>query len=329
MPIPTQLPSTEEILSAYQDSYGTNRTVTQVSLVFSKPKIRKLIVEYLVTYRNQHGEWKQDSLIGKLYADQKEGLLSYQFLQYLWKNGFNTDPNHTIVRPIAFLQPYGMLIMSKSPGKTLDDWIHGSSVNSKQLALLIAGWLTRMHAIPIKEIREGTLSRANAEVGRYYRELSELLPAYKSKLKAMYDVFVQNSHKLGTEDKVLLHGDFHTRNVFIDAQQVIAIDFDQHFAGDPAWEVAYMASHVQVSSFFKNGNFDYFQSMIQFFIDKYLDNHPSFNRQAFLERVSLYSARTLFESLHYDLCILKTGNLSIVDPFFIKYEQNLQGGGFK
>lgn len=219
--------------------------------------------------------------------------------------------------------------MSKSPGKTLDDWIHDPNIDSRQLAFLIADWLTGMHGIPLTEVREAARTRANSDVKRFYEDLIERLPQQKAKLKSMYDKFIQNSDKSNTNEAVLLHGDFHTKNVFLHEQQVIAIDFDHHFAGDPAWDVAYLACQIQVSGFFKKGEFDYFQPMIKYFIDKYLDDHPGFDRKTFLDRICLYSARSLFESLHYELCVLNTGKFAIVEPFLSKCELYLQGKGYK
>lgn len=319
------LPTIEEIISAYELSYGTSRKVLQANLVSSTPKIRKMILEYHLIYRNRNGELKGESLIGKVYSDQKKGIESYWFLQYLWNHGFGADRQYTIVRPIGYLQQYRLMLMAKSPGKTLDDWIHDPSSDNQQNAFLIADWLTRMHRIPLTSVRSAVRTRATADVKRFFQDLSERLPNEKAKLKSMYDQFVQNSGKLKTEQKVLLHGDFHTKNVFLHEQRVIAIDFDHHFAGDPAWDVAYLACQIQVSAFFKKGNFDYFQSMVKDFINKYLDAHPSYNRQEFLERISLYSARSLFESLHYELCVLNTGKFDIVDPFLTRCNRYLQG----
>lgn len=320
-----QLPAIEEIVTAYELSYGTSRKVLQANLVSSTPKIRKMILEYHLIYRNQGGELKGEPLIGKVYSDQKKGIESYWFLQYLWNHGFGSEPKFTIVRPIAYLQQYRLMLMSKSPGKTLDDWIHDPNADNKQLAFLIANWLTRMHEIPLTSVRSAVRTRATADVRRFYEDLSERIPKEKAKLKSIYDQFVQNSDKLKTDQKVLLHGDFHTKNVFLHEQKVIAIDFDHHFVGDPAWDVAYLACQIQISAFFKKGDFDYFQSMVNDFMKKYLDSHLSYNRKEFLERISLYSARSLFESLHYELCVLNTEKFNIVDPFLTKCDHYLQG----
>jgi thiamine kinase-like enzyme len=324
-----RLPSIKEIISAYETSVGQDRQILQATLVSSTPKIRKWILEYLVTYRQPDGERREESLIGKIYSDEEKGLASYRFLQYLWKNGFADHPHYTVVRPIAYLQNWKMLLMSKASGKTMDDWLHDPRIDGKQIASLVANWLTLMHSIPLTDVKTSIRTRANADVKRFYEELAAVMPEEKNRLQSIYDQCLQKSVHLSMDQSVLLHGDFHTKNIFIDDQKVIAIDFDHHFAGDPAWDVAYLACQIQISGFFKKGDFHFFQPVVKNFIDTYLQAHPSYNQEAFLDRIALYSARSLFESLHYELCVLKTGNLAILEPFLTKCQLYLQGNGLK
>ncbi|WP_085993817.1 aminoglycoside phosphotransferase family protein [Oceanobacillus senegalensis] len=324
-----RLPSNKVIRSAYENHYKNGRQVIKVDLVSSTPKIRKMIAEYLVTYRTPTGEVKKESLIGKVYSNVQKGIDSYQFLKYLWENGFRSNPQFTVVRPIAYLKKWGLMIMSKSPGKTVDDWMYDPKVDNKQLASLIAYWMSQMHAIPLTEIRKKSQTRANSDIRRFYEDLEKCIPKEQSRLRELYHHFMKESGRLNTDKEVLLHGDFHTKNVFMHKDQVIAIDFDHHFDGDPAWDVAYFACQIQVSSFIKKGDFDFFQPMVKHFITKYLELNPSYNRQAFLNRLALYSARSLFESLHYELCVLNTGKFHIVDAFLSKCEQYLQRSGYQ
>jgi thiamine kinase-like enzyme len=323
-----RIPPIEEIISVYHACYGASRRVLQAKLISTTTKIRKMILEYQIIYCNQAGERVEDKLIGKVYSDQKKGIESFQFLQYLWNNGFGADPQYTVVRPIAYLEQWRLMLMSKAPGRTLDDWIHDFDMDSRQLASLLADWLTRMHRIPLTVVREATRTRANADVNRFNKELSALLPQeHHSRLKSIHDEFILNSEELLTNQFVLLHGDFHTKNVFLHENQVIAIDFDHHFAGDAAWDVAYLACQIKVSGFFKKGDFNYFRGLITEFFERYLDNNPSRKQRDFLKRISLYSAQSLFESLHYEMCVLKTGNFAIVDPILSMCEHYLKGKG--
>lgn len=322
------IPPTEEIISAYQASYDDKRQVLQVVLISSTRKIRKRILEYLVTYRNRNGESKEETVIGKMYSDQAKGFASYRLMQYLWKNGFDTDSPYTIVRPVAYIQHWRMLLMTKAPGKTLDEQIHDPGTNTHHTALLVANWLARLHAIPVPEMKGSTRTRANADVRRFYEELAELMPSEAARLKHICDQLLKKSERAWTDQAALLHGDFHPKNIFINEQQVIAIDFDHHFAGDPAWDVAYLGCQMQLNGFFQKGDFDYFRPVIRHFIETYLDAHPSCNRESFYDRLSLYSARSLYESLHYELCVLKTGKLTILEPLLARCQLHLQGKGF-
>jgi hypothetical protein len=325
----TKLPPLEEITSAYLANISHSGQVLQVTLISSKPRILGLILEYLVTYRTEDGEIKKESLIGKMYFDESKGLASFQFLQYLWENGFTDEPRYTIVRPIAYLPHWKILLMSKAPGKRLDDCLHDPNIDGNLTAFLIANWLTHMHSTPLTETRATTQKRGDIDVKPYYEELTALIPEEETRLKSIYHQFLQKLDHPSINPVVLLHGDFHTRNIFIGDSQIVAIDFDHHFIDDPAWDVAYLACQIQISSYFKKGDFHYLQPVVKHFIDTYLHTHPSYNRESFFDRLALYSAHTLFESLRYELCVLKTGKLTILEPFLTECQLNLQGNGFK
>lgn len=323
-----RLPSIETIKLAYQNSYGNSRTVLDVELISTTSKIRKMIIEYLVTYRNSKGEVRKESMIGKVYSDSYKGLTSFRFMQYLWKNGFEQDSQYTMVRPIAYLQTWKLMLMSKAPGKPMDELLHDPNVNLEELGFHVTNWLTKMHSIPLTGVRKLPYTRADADVSRFYQDLIKNIPKYSGRLKDIHEGLIQRKEKLESIETVLLHGDFHTKNLFIHDKNVIAIDFDHHFAGDPAWDVAYLSCQIGLSGFFKKGDFEYFQPVIKDIIERYLLTHSSYNPDSFLERLFIYSARSLFESLHYELCVLNTGNDSIVEPFLNKCERHLQGNDF-
>ena len=124
---------------------------------------------------------------------------------------------------------------------------------------------------------------------------------------------------------VIAHGDFHPKNVFLDGLRVVAIDLDHYFEGDPVWDVAYLASQIQVSAFLKRGDFHYFDHIVTHFIESYLDAHAAYDRASFYHRLAIYRARALLESLHYELCVLKTGKFGIVETFLSECKRGLDG----
>lgn len=321
------LPPIQQITSSYEASLtGDCRRVLTSTLVSSTAKMRKIILEYKVAYNNQQGDEVEEHVVGKRYSNGEKGLASSQLMQYVWDHGMGTDPHYRIVRPIAYLKTWQLLLMSQAPGRTLHDCIHAGT--GKQAAFLAATWLTRLHSISPANIQKKERTRANADISRFVKELEIAVPDKLSDIQSIYSRMLTKSAIQWTGPPVLLHGDFHPNNVFLDGQRVFAIDFDHHFAGDPAWDVAYLACQIQISGFFKKGDFHYFDPVVRHLIDIYLDCHPSYDRQSFLDRLFLYRANSFFESLHYHLCVLKDGTINTVDVFLGECEQALQGKGF-
>ncbi|MBP1155870.1 MULTISPECIES: aminoglycoside phosphotransferase family protein [unclassified Paenibacillus] len=322
------LPPIEQVTSAYEASFDNDgQQVLSTTLTSFTPKLRKCILEYNVASMNPFGERVEEAVIGKVYSRTETGNDCYHLMQYVWNHGMDTDPYYTIVRPLAFVSHLRLFLMSKAPGKTLDDYIH-TAQDGKQGAYLAANWLARLHSIPPSQIQNNKRTRSGADIGRFVHELETAVPNKSSSFRSIYNRLLVQSGKPWTGQPVFLHGDFHPKNVFLDEERVVAIDFDHHFAGDPAWDVAYLACQIQISGFFKRGDFHYFDPIVRYLVDVYLELHPAYNRTSFVERLCLYRARSLFESLHYELCVLKKGDLHIVDLFLNECEQSLDGKGF-
>jgi aminoglycoside phosphotransferase (APT) family kinase protein len=323
------LPPIEQIISAYEaSSSGESRQVLSCTLLSSTVKIRKSFLEYDVSFLNQHGVQGREVVIGKVYSDEEKGIAAYRLMQYVWNQGMNTDPYNRIVRPIAFLKEWRLLLMSKAPGRSLDSYIHEGN-NGRQAGRLVANWLTKLHSIPPVEVQPIRRTRATADIGRFVRELEAAWPNKASEVRAIYDQLLENFKEPWRGEPVLLHGDFHPNNVFVDGLQVYGIDFDHYFAGDPAWDVTYLTCQMQISAYVKRGNFHDSDEIVMHTLSYYLNAHPAMDRKAFLERLHYYRARSLFESSHYELCVMKNSNLDTINVFLHECKQSLQGKGFR
>ncbi|MEX2460164.1 MAG: phosphotransferase [Paenibacillaceae bacterium] len=326
---PDFIPSLKEVTQAYETWFNGDRVVLSCSLISATPKMRKWILEYHLIYCHSQNETGEDYLIGKMYSDPEKGLVSFKTMQYLWEHGMGFSPDYTIVRPIAFLPSFQMLIMSKAPGKTLDAYILYTN-DGKQAVYNVAKWLNHLHAIPSQTLKMDHTykTRVDLDVTRYVTELQIKVPQRSAAFIAYHKNFLRKASYIQKGPSVSLHGDFHTKNVYVNENHVTAIDFDHHFVGDPAWDVAYLACQIQLRGYFIRGDFHHFDSIVKYFITTYLDDYPSCDREAFMERLALYRARSLFESLHYEIVICNKKKLDIVNAFVRECELSLQGKGF-
>ncbi|NHN28992.1 phosphotransferase family protein [Paenibacillus agricola] len=320
---------TAEVGSAYAASFpGESRRVMSIDLVSSMPKMKKWILEYALTSRDETGVNMHESVIAKVFSDPEKGTASYHLMQYLWSNSMSEDPQYTLVRPISYIHSLNLLLMSKAPGRTVKDWLYETD-RWVEVATQIAVWLIRLHRVPLMQSSQTKRTRADVDLSRFVTELSDTVPEKEEAFQTFAAQLLHYHHaNPWTGTPAMLHGDFHIKNVFWDGSIVTAIDFDHHFIGDAAWDVAYHACQMQLSAYFNKGNFNYFQPAVKTFIEAYLSSVPDSERQSFLQRLDFYRSRSLFESLHYEVCVCKTGALHIVDPFLQECEQSLQGKGF-
>jgi thiamine kinase-like enzyme len=319
-----KFPSLEEIRSIYETNTNNKRHVTKVELISILPRLQDTILEYLVTYV-QEGSIKKEAVIGKAYSQYEKGISSYHFLKFIWTNSFYDLKQFKVVRPIAFIPKQNFFLMSKAPGRKLEECLYDRTLDHIHIANQIAKWLTHMHNIPHTSFQVSTPKRTNPEINRYSHELIVLLPHEQSRVTSICQQLSKKLNSLLIDRAVLLHGDFHTRNIFFTPSQVVAIDFDHHFIGDPAWEIAYLICQIEISSYFKLGVFDAFSVMIQKIVATYLQANPFYDCDQFYDRLSFYRVCCYLESLHYELCVLKTGNQVIPEPFLHHCQTCLQG----
>lgn len=320
------LPALGELVTAYQSAFYDERTVISVTLVSRTEKMRKQIVEYLVRYQTQQGEVAEEALMGKVYSDAAKGKACYELMAYLWASGMCATPEHTIVQPLAYFPAQRMFLMAKAPGKTFQDVIlaeDGEAEAASQIAIL----LSRLHALPANEIDQAKKPRLATDMTRFICELEQQVPDHADQLHAFYKQLMAKMANADPSQPVLLHGDFHPKNIFVDQGKVTAIDFDQYFIGDSAWDVAYLASQIQLSAFFKRADFHLFDPIVKKLIDTYLDACPSPKPESFLDRLHLYRARSLFESLHYEVCVCRTEKREIVPVFLAECWRSLERKG--
>lgn len=326
--VPPFLPN-HELIAAYEAGFRDEcRRVISLNLITCMPKMKKWIIEYSVIYHNPLGQEAHETIIGKIYSDPEKGKASYGLLEHLWQHGMNGDSPYAVVRPIAYLPSFHLMLMSKAPGMTVQEWIFETD-RVHHAAFHTAIFLSCLHKVPILPTPLLIRNRAEDDLSRFMQELINSAPEQETAIQSFAARMRKFPPPPCVGEPAMLHGDFHIKNVFWDNSSVTAIDFDHHFTGDPAWDVAYHACQIQLSAFFRKGDFHYFRFGVKTFIQTYLTEVPEDEHEDFLKRILYYRARSLFESLHYEICVCKTKKNEIIEPFLQECELSLQGKGFQ
>ncbi|MBS7531913.1 aminoglycoside phosphotransferase family protein [Hazenella sp. IB182353] len=308
-------PSLEEISIAYHSSYQYKRKVDEVRIISRAERVYKLIIEYEIVFHTKHSRNQVDHVFLKIYENKSDVEKSYQMNHHLWMNGFQSA-NYSIARPLHYFQSYQAIMTEKMRGEAMLSYIM-SSTNTKIMESIfrVAYFLTKLHQISCPKISSTFVNRSKSNLENFYHDLVELIPSQKTDIEAVYNMLLHHSQHLKDENTTFLHGDFHVDNIFVNEGQVTVIDLDDHFRGDCAWDVAYFLSQMHVRSYLVFGDFDQFNNIADCFLNAYLLFNPQEDPNSFHSRLAFYSSRSLFECLHYEICILKKKEPTLLQDF--------------
>lgn len=282
-------------------------------LLSHTPKLRKLLFEV------EEGTPPQtERLVGKVYATTK-GQRTFETMQRLYGAGFCAPGPHRVSAPVAYWPERHVLLQGKAPGKPLSDGMEWSDPQLPGHCRRAAAWLAALHALPWEE---PCVEQANErQVARWRAELAEALPQEASIIEQLAGVIHRELDRQEFQCHTPAHGDFHPMNIFLDEESVTVIDLDTFGGREPAMDVAYFLSQLAIMTYHRQHSFPVSQPWRTAFQDEY----TRLGGTVPASRIGVYAAAAFLQSLHYDWCILKTGNREIVQPWLHAAERNLAG----
>jgi hypothetical protein len=282
-------------------------------------KLRKLIVEFEVKTEDGAGVTGRRYIAKGYHGDR--GRHAFDALSQLWQAGFRPPSTFTVVRPIAYIAERHLLVQEKAPGRPLAD-VLGSDPEAAADALVgTANWLAALHATAVHA--QSRLGHVRAAVGRYGRELMELLPQQAARIERLTACALAGLEPRCLAPQVPSHGDFHAKNVFIDdSGQVTALDLDTFGGQERAADVAYFLAQTAIRGYFHHGSFAITAWARQCFLRAYQEAAQPLPRK----RLALYLGMSFLQSLHYERCVLHTGNAAILEPWLGNSERCLLDG---
>jgi hypothetical protein len=306
---PTDVSVEELIIWAHdQLGLGENRPWR---LVAAWTKLKKVLFE--IEELSPEGPVR---LIGKV-ARPGRGERAFQALSQVWDAGFRPPHPFTVVRPVAWLPARNLLLQEKAPGVQLAEPYRSGAQNAPALARCAAKWVAALHSLPLLV---EPWERDAAAVARWREELSSALPAQAGRIVELCDRVAEGFGMSAPLPLVPSHGDFHPMNLFMTGDRVTAIDFDMFGARERSADVAYHLAQTAIMGYLRKGTFEASVEVREAFFNAYRESadappHP--------ERLEVYTRAAYLQSLHFELCVLHTGNMSIVEPWLQAAERCL------
>lgn len=300
-------PTSAEIAEAYARARRTPADAWSVESISDRIYLNKDIIEYRVRPSRGLAGVSDEYLVGKVYPCERRSAEAYRLLSYAWRHGLGGEGGYGMSRPLAHLPHRCTVLMTRAPGWPLDRWLE-QRAEAGVTAPRVADWLARMHRVRPPPFPVDRELRVLRRPDRLIDELVEALPSHGPRIARLGEAIRAARERVARlpQPPVLLHGDLHPGNLFVDDAHVTAIDFDHAAVGDPATELAYLSTQLELPAL-RAGDAAAIardRSFGRVLRESYQDRMP-LAREGLGARLAGTRALVLLESLHYDVVILR------------------------
>jgi Phosphotransferase enzyme family len=309
--LPTDVPSAERLgYAALRDGVpeiasGALNVRSLRVLRVSKQRAKRIVAYQIGLEDASTGVIRVEPVIGKFYGRDRAGHADVA-LHALWAAGFRPPARCVVPRPYGHSNKHGVLLQGPVDGRDWADHLGGSRASLARASAAAAAWLAQLHATPSRPPPALPAGDA-ADVRRFAAELGAVFPAHAG----LHELAERVAERLLADPGATApaHGDFHPKNVFLAGGRVAVIDFDTFAAREPAWDLGYAVGQLLCMSRFRHGTFEPGLAAAAAFLDAYAARlaAPPW------PRVATFVARTLLQSLHFELYTLANGRFELLE----------------
>jgi len=245
-------------------------------------------------------------------AGRDRGTRGYDALVTLWDSGFRAPSLFRVPRPYGHLEAEGVLVLERVHGTLWADHVGGAAADLRSASERAARWLLLLqHQDPGTRppTRAGTsaLGRSDRNPQDVAEDLARDFPQRASSLRSIAADIDQRLAQ-APADLVASHGDFHPSNVILGDDATTVIDFDTFGARAAAFDVGYAIGQLLVMSQLRLHTLGPGAAAAAHLWKCY-----SGEGSARWAQVRVHVARTLLQSLHYELVVLRNGRVQLLD----------------
>lgn len=281
---------------------GWTRSVTGEVLHASRsrPVVRWIVTDTCAT------ETTEFSVVGKVYG-RGGGAAAFDLLMRLRRGGFGGA--FDVPEAIAYLPDRKLLLQSEAPPNTLHDGLADLAASIDDVHRT-GQWLARLHAVEGTNLRPLAADFEAAKAEQYISALSDLDPALTRPLRRIQDDLMVALAASGAGDLVVTHGDFQQKNVHVDRDRIVVIDFDRAALAPAARDLGHFVGQALTMAASAGHSFEGpAREWALALFDGYLAAGGS---PLAVEQSSAYVARTFLEVLFYRLVVRPMRDVSFV-----------------
>jgi aminoglycoside phosphotransferase len=265
---------------------------------------RKSVFEFTLYLQSRSSpQITYKSLVGKIRTDVGRQKDVFDLLNELWINGFDEhslkNKDLKMYEPLAYFDDYNLLLTSKAQGRELGNIVSDKVDHASLLRYIeqTANWLIKLHSTKIiTHTKNHSSEEESKRLIEWDQNLSLLHPTSADKVHAIVDRILRIEQAIDPKNFVLIHGDFHLMNIFVDRTDLTVIDFDRSCIFEPAKDVGYFLAHLQMRLNKIKPSLDATKFKERFVECYSMTMTP---RYEFIEMVSAFEASSYLEHLNF------------------------------
>ena len=267
---------------------------------------------------NGDGPARTVVVIGKGFR-KGGGEQAWQLLRRLRVAGFD-DPAFSVPQPYGFDPARQLLAQEAAPPRTLHDGLIGDPATAVADVRRVAQWLARLHDIGEIGLPPLPTNFEQEKLLSYAEGLAGAVPSHEARVRALVTRTTDAlAHVAGP--CVTTHGDFQPKNIHLDDQRVVVIDFDRAAQAPAARDVGHFIGQSLTMAASRHGAIDAAASWVDAFMSAYREAGGGASVEA---DVPAYVARTFSEVLFYRLVVRPVADFSFVPAWLEEWEFALE-----
>jgi 5-methylthioribose kinase len=239
-------------VEGYQCLPLTGGVSSEIYLV--KDRVKSLVVKQALARLKVNDTWE---------ADIRRNRVEQDFIRYIQQK------LPTSVPEIVYSDRENNFFVMEYLGASCKNWksqLLGANFNP-QTAQDAAHLLATLHTFSYndpeaRKIFDTSVNFRNLRTAPYLLQTAERNPELK-------DLIYTEAGRLLNHRECLVHGDFSPKNILVDADRIVLLDHEVVWFGDPAFDVAFMLTHLHLKQLVHHFSYMKLPDLSQIFWDHY------------------------------------------------------------
>jgi len=186
------------------------------------------------------------TIYGKTYA-QGKGRKIYQDIEGLRRQSRTTSHHFLVPEPLGYDEQLEMVWQEALPGESLSNAL--SSTNYDHFLPMAARGLANLHQSALAPAHCITTDELFAETVKNTTKLMEAWPEFKQRLQRLLGSLEDSHRRMTPSPPSFIHGDFHVKQLLVQADGLAICDFDDLALGDPLQDIAFFLADLHFRDF--------------------------------------------------------------------------------